>query len=118
MEKESLEQRSLRQFDSLVERGNLLWRTTTPQLIHASPFDVRLPKYHPPFPALSSHLHPISFVKPPTNTSTRSSSSVPPTASQQSQSSHPLIPAAQPPQTHSQTQTLISISRISGPRTL
>ncbi|KAH8763495.1 ATP adenylyltransferase-domain-containing protein [Hyaloscypha sp. PMI_1271] len=40
MEKEeSLEERSLRQFDALVERGNLLWRTTTPQLIKADPFN-------------------------------------------------------------------------------
>ncbi|KAE9370892.1 Ap4A phosphorylase II [Stipitochalara longipes BDJ] len=40
MEKEeNLEERSLRQFDALVERGNLLWRTTTPQLIKAEPFN-------------------------------------------------------------------------------
>ncbi|KAN0106004.1 Ap4A phosphorylase II [Hyaloscypha variabilis] len=40
MEKEeNFEERSLRQFDALVERGNLLWRTTTPQLIKAEPFN-------------------------------------------------------------------------------
>jgi hypothetical protein len=43
MGEESLEARSLRQFDALVERGNLLWRTTTPQLIKASPFNVSHP---------------------------------------------------------------------------
>lgn len=41
-EKESLEERALRQFDALVERGNLLWRTTTPQLIKAEPFNVSI----------------------------------------------------------------------------
>ncbi|EKD14400.1 Ap4A phosphorylase II [Drepanopeziza brunnea f. sp. 'multigermtubi' MB_m1] len=38
-EEESLEQRSLRQFDALVERGQLLWRDTTPQLIAGEPFN-------------------------------------------------------------------------------
>lgn len=37
---ESLEAKALRQFDALVERGELLWRTTTPQLIKAEPFNV------------------------------------------------------------------------------
>ena len=32
MEKYRLEERALRQFDALVEPGNLLWRTTTPLL--------------------------------------------------------------------------------------
>lgn len=36
---ESLEDKALRQFDALVERGNLLWRSTTPQLIKAEPFN-------------------------------------------------------------------------------
>jgi ATP adenylyltransferase/5',5'''-P-1,P-4-tetraphosphate phosphorylase II len=56
MEKESLEQRALRQFDALVARGNLLWRTTTPQLIKAEPFNVS-PSLSTILQAPTSELH-------------------------------------------------------------
>jgi hypothetical protein len=43
MTKETLEARALRQFDTLRERGSLIWEENTPRVVKGSPFNVSSP---------------------------------------------------------------------------